>query len=174
MYHKRVSNKAVLLLGSNLGDRLAHLSFACEELKKSGIEIAVKSNHYETEAWGFSGGAFINQAIVVETTLLPLQLLDLTQNIEQKSGRTSHNHESAYESRTLDVDILFFNDQIIENERLMVPHPKIHIRRFALEPLNEICASYKHPVLMKTIEELKDECPDGSVVTEIPPIISEK
>lgn len=166
MFHKKISNKVILLLGSNLGMRSANLEFAIAELKKSGIKIKGKSKHYESEAWGFEGESFINQVIITSTSLAPLQVLDLAQKIEKKAGR-KHSKSANYESRILDIDILFFNEQIIDEDRLKVPHPKIHERRFTLEPLYEILPEYKHPVLLKTIAELKKNCPDKSPVTAI-------
>lgn len=163
MFHKTVSNKVVLLLGSNMHMRREHLTFAIKELKSSGIKITNISKLYESEAWGFEAENFINQVIIINTSLTPIQLLNLTQKIEKKAGRLPKTGNS-YESRPLDIDILFVNDQIIDNDRLQVPHPKIHERLFTLKPLNELIPEYKHPVLHKTIKELKKRCPDNGFV----------
>lgn len=173
MFHKKALNNVVLLVGSNMGVRLDNLNFAIEALKNAGIKITATSKRYESESWGFKGGNFINQVIIIKTALTPIQLLDLTQTIERKAGRTRRNNVG-YESRTLDIDILFVNEQVIEHDRLKVPHPKIQERRFTLEPLNEVIPGYKHPVLFKTIEELKKECPDKSVVKALATRVREK
>ncbi|WP_462281578.1 2-amino-4-hydroxy-6-hydroxymethyldihydropteridine diphosphokinase [Salinivirga cyanobacteriivorans] len=163
MFHKTISNKVVLLLGSNMEIRTEHLSFAINELKNSGIKITNISKLYESEAWGFEAENFINQVIIINTSLTPIQLLNLTQKIEKKAGRLPKT-KASYESRPLDIDILFMNEQIIDNDRLKVPHPKIHERLFTLEPLNELIPEYKHPVLQKTIRELKKKCTDNGFV----------
>jgi 2-amino-4-hydroxy-6-hydroxymethyldihydropteridine diphosphokinase len=149
---------AYLLLGSNLGDRAALLAAARQQLAGTAGEIVAESGLYETAAWGREDQpAFLNQALALRTGLRPDALLGACQAAEQRAGRQRLEH---WGSRTLDVDILLFGDEIIDTPTLTIPHPRLPERRFALVPLAEIAASLRHPQLHVTIETLLLRCPD--------------
>jgi 2-amino-4-hydroxy-6-hydroxymethyldihydropteridine diphosphokinase len=148
-----------LLLGSNVGDRTGYLRFAHGELQKNEVEIQTQSCIYESEAWGFNcKDLFLNQVILVESLLNPHELLQLIQKIESEAGRIRSDKQ--YTSRTLDIDILFYGDQIVKTDDLIIPHPRLHLRLFSLVPLAEIAPDLKHPVFKKNIKTLLAECPD--------------
>lgn len=151
-------NVVYLLLGANLGDRRRQLSHAIGEIKQH-IGVVVKcSSVYETEAWGVDGQpSYFNQVLMVETALKPRELLASTQGIENRLGRT---RTKKWESRVIDIDILFYNEQIIEEESLTIPHPLLHRRKFTLLPLTELTKELMHPVLRKTVGQLLLELED--------------
>lgn len=157
-------------MGSNLGDKLGYMQFAIEAMTKAGIKVLEKSSYYESEAWGFESDTFINQAITCSTVLTPHQLLAVLQNIEKDAGRSSKT-QNEYAARTLDLDIIFFNHQIIDNNDLTIPHPQVQNRNFALIPLKEIIPNYKHIILQKTIATLTNECPDRGKVLRLVKVV---
>ena len=158
--------KLYLLLGGNLGNKQQVFAEARTRLEKQVGIISAQSAIYETEPWGFeSEDLFWNQALELKTTLSPEEVLKQTQLIELELGRI--RKEKQYNSRIIDIDILFFGDQIIKTANLTVPHPRIQERKFALVPLCEIAADFIHPVLQKSIRELLDECPDQMKVKRI-------
>ena len=149
---------AYLLLGSNLGDRAALLRDAQAHLANVAGPVVAASALYETAAWGREDQpAFLNQALAVHTSLSPESLLAECLATEQRAGRQRLEH---WGSRTLDVDILLFGDAIIDRPDLVVPHPRLAERRFALLPLAEIAGAVRHPVWLKSITELLAACPD--------------
>ena len=149
---------AYLLLGSNLGDRAALLRQARARLAATAGLIEAESGLYETAAWGREDQpAFLNQALAVRTALSPADLLAACLATEQQAGRQRLEH---WGSRTLDVDVLFFGEEIIDMPGLQVPHPRLAERRFALVPLAEIARSLRHPQLGETIGTLLARCPD--------------
>ncbi|MDR3351336.1 MAG: 2-amino-4-hydroxy-6-hydroxymethyldihydropteridine diphosphokinase [Prevotellaceae bacterium] len=153
-----------LLLGSNMGDRAGLLRQARAQLSQYAGKIVRQSALYESEPWGFASPCrFINQAVEIETALLPLPLLSVTQQIEKNLGREKP-HGAGYSSRTMDIDILFAGMEIIHTSRLVIPHPRLHERRFALLPLCEILPDREHPVLKKNIRTLLQECSDAGDV----------
>lgn len=157
-------NKAYLLEGSNMEPRFDLIKLATDMINAEVGRVLQLSSVYESEAWGFkTDQKFLNQALYIETSLLPVELLECILGIEKKLGR-SRNTKKGYESRRMDIDILYFNDEIIETPRLTVPHPRLHIRRFALEPLVEIAPDTMHPVLKKTNRELLESLDDPSEV----------
>jgi len=127
-----------LSLGSNLGDRKQHLETALKKIEKKIGKIANISSIYETEPWGFqSPNRFMNMAIAVETALDPEALLAVTQEIERQAGRkekTTH----AYKDRTLDIDILLYDDLEYNSDTLTIPHPRMYEREFVMKPMREI------------------------------------
>ncbi len=144
-----------LSLGSNLGDKAANLARAIDMTEARVGRVALKSGVIETEPWGFqSGNSFLNQAIGVETALPAMEILDITQQIERDMGRSEKSSNGTYSDRLIDIDLLLYDDQIISNWRLTIPHPLISRRRFVLEPLAEIAPHLMHPLLHKTIKEL--------------------
>lgn len=145
------ANKVFIALGSNLGDRNKNLEIAQKEISQFA-KIIQKSSTHETEPYGYKEqGKFLNMCLEIETELSALELIFRLQEIEHKMGRT---REIKNGPRTIDLDILFFNDQIIEEQSLTIPHKQLHKRHFVLAPLNEIASEKKHPILNKTIQEL--------------------
>jgi len=154
---------AYLLLGSNRGNRLTMLSHAAELIGQNTGTITASSSVYETAPWGFYDETyFLNQVICLETLLPPYDLLDSLLHIETSIGRTRQGKN--YSSRTIDIDILFYGDHIINHEHLTIPHPRQHERRFSLLPLAEIAPGFVHPVFKVTIHELLLKCSDVSEV----------
>ncbi len=153
-------NQAVLLLGGNLGDRKALISEAIGLINKSCGEIIKQSKIYESEAWGFeTENNFLNQAILIGYNHNAKDLLELTQDIEIKLGR-KQKASTNYVSRLMDIDILFYNSDIIETDKLTIPHPRLHLRKFTLECLTDIIPNYIHPVFKTQISELSKQCID--------------
>ncbi|WP_281370785.1 2-amino-4-hydroxy-6-hydroxymethyldihydropteridine diphosphokinase [Microbacter margulisiae] len=152
-----------LSLGSNLGDRNAMLSFAEEELTIYGT-IINKSSIYTTEPWGYeSQHSFLNKVIQYETTIPPQVLLSIFKTLEQRAGRLQHV-ENEYQDRLLDIDLLLYDQLIINNETLTLPHPKMYLRKFVLVPLTEIAPTLRHPLFSQTMTELLEVCPDRTSV----------
>lgn len=148
---------AVLYLGigSNLGDKEQHLEAAVSHIEELIGKIVSRSALYVTEPWGFSSeNSFINAVVGVETVLSPRNVLDATKEIERQMGRTRKSSEGRYEDRIIDIDILLYDNWIIEEADLMIPHPLMSQRLFVMEPLCEIAPEFIHPVLRKSIKEL--------------------
>lgn len=151
-----------LLLGSNENNRQHNLEQALRLIALKGCEILNLSGLYETEAWGLKEQqAFINQAVAVQTTLPPLQLLSTLKSIEKEVGRVE---TVKWGPRVIDIDILFYGTAIINEPELKVPHPFLHQRRFTLAPLSEIAPQLVHPVLNQTVAQLLATCGDDSQV----------
>jgi 2-amino-4-hydroxy-6-hydroxymethyldihydropteridine diphosphokinase len=157
-------NKAYLLIGGNMGDRESYLSKAKTAIEKECGKIIKQSAIYETEAWGMTEqSAFLNQALAVQTRLDPEELLYAILTIEEKLGR---KREIKYGPRIIDIDILLFNNEIINIHNLRIPHPEMQNRRFALQCLNDIASKKNHPVFRKTIAQLLAECTDPLTVNK--------
>lgn len=152
-------NKLVLLLGGNMGDREAVFNSAIDELSSSLGDVVLTSSLFESEAWGFeSDNMFLNQVVVVDTARTADDCLKITQGIEKLLGRV--RHKQRYSSRLIDIDLLFYNDDIVNTPDLIIPHPRIQERNFVLEPLNEVMPDFVHPLLNKKISTLLVECTD--------------
>lgn len=152
-------NDVYLLLGSNLGEKLKMIEKALNLISLEIGNIEMCSSIYESEPWGFSSDKmFVNQVVLLKTELSPFELLKKNQQIEKKLGRKKIGKD--YESRLIDIDILFYNDEIIETVNLIVPHKQLHKRMFTLLPLYELNKNLIHPKIGKTISELKRECND--------------
>jgi 2-amino-4-hydroxy-6-hydroxymethyldihydropteridine diphosphokinase len=152
-------------IGSNLGHRLKNLQEATKQLEKRLGKIKAASPVFETPSWGFSSTPFYNACVSIETTLSAQEILALIIAIEESLGR-KRTEESGYQARTIDIDILFYGDEIITTESLKVPHPYLQNRRFVLDPLQSIAPTFKHPILHKTIAELVAICEDDSSITK--------
>jgi 2-amino-4-hydroxy-6-hydroxymethyldihydropteridine diphosphokinase len=151
--------RVYFLLGGNIGNREELLSEAIRKMTNQLGKCVQTSSLYETEPWGFTHEQnFLNQVVVFDSELAALDILDKTQAIEKELGRVRKTTQ--YCERTIDIDILFYGDEQIENERLSVPHPRIQERSFALYPLEEVIPEFIHPVSRKSIKQLKDECTD--------------
>jgi len=151
-------NTAYLLIGGNLGNREENLSSAVSLLKEQCGPVIVSSSVYETAAWGNKNQpSFLNQALEITTKLSARQLIRRILKIEKQMGRV---RKEKLGPRIIDIDILFYNEEIYDLRFLKIPHPEIQNRRFALEPLAEICPDKIHPVLKKTMTELLEQCPD--------------
>lgn len=156
-----------LLLGSNIGRRLKNLERAKELIVSNGITIRKESQVYETAAWGNEDQeSFLNQVIEVETKKSPQRLLQITQMIENEMGRVRYEK---WGKRLIDIDILYFNELVFQENDLSLPHPGIADRRFTLVPLVEIAPELLHPELSKTQTQLLDECPDSLEVRVFEP-----
>ncbi len=154
-----------LLLGSNIHSRTGYLAGARKQIGRLIGEIQKISVVYESEPWGFDAAVpFLNQVVCVETDLSPEQLLGQTREIERMFGRKQKSKGGKYSSRTLDVDILFYDDAVIYQPDLTLPHPRIAERRFTLIPLAEVAPDFMHPVLNQTVAHLLKECPDKGKV----------
>ena len=157
-------NKAYLLIGGNVGNRQQNLQQAVTAINNSCGRVLQQSAVYETAAWGKTDQqAFLNQALLIHTDFTPHQLLEHALEAEALLGRV---RKEKYGPRLIDIDILFFNNDIIRETALIIPHPEVQNRRFALAPLVEIAPKLLHPVLHKTISQLLDECPDMLEVTK--------
>jgi len=158
------TEKVVLLLGSNIEPRAKYLEDAISLLEGYLGKAAVVSQVYESEPWGFEAEtSFYNRAVVFDIREKPEEVLNICLQTEETLGRV-RSAKVGYTSRTMDVDILYFGNRVINSERLIVPHPRLSSRRFALLPLVEVIPELVHPVLNKNQKELLFECPDPSDV----------
>jgi len=147
-----------LSIGSNKGDRLANLQHIASRLSMhENIDIIQASSFYETEPWGNKNQPwFLNAVIQIKTSLSPLELLAACQKIENCLGRNREN-EQHWGERSADIDILFYNNEIIADENLIIPHKLFHERAFVLVPMLEIAPKFVHPAIGKTIEQLYED-----------------
>ncbi|GAA0749967.1 2-amino-4-hydroxy-6-hydroxymethyldihydropteridine diphosphokinase [Gaetbulibacter jejuensis] len=160
------TNKVYIALGSNKGDRLKHLQDAVDLIFKQIGKVNIISKVYNTPALGFESDDFLNTCLLIETSLEAQDVLQQLLQIETQLGR-QRTENSGYEARTIDLDVLFFNDEIIESKDLVVPHKELHKRKFVLQPLFDIAPKYQHPVYQKSITELLQDCDDKSAIETI-------
>ena len=160
------SESVFILLGSNLGDRQLLVSQAWSMMEERCGKIIAKSRLYESEPWGFkSEHWFLNQVVVLDTEMSPDDLMDALLAIEKELGRDRTTPHEGYVSRPMDLDILYWGeDLIVEKQHVIVPHPRLHKRRFTLLPLCDVAPDYVHPILKKTNRQLLDECQDEGIV----------
>jgi 2-amino-4-hydroxy-6-hydroxymethyldihydropteridine diphosphokinase len=151
-------NRAVILLGTNTGNLSGNLERALLLIEKNIGKITLSSRVYETEPWGFTDQPnFYNQVIEISTFFNANQLMDTLLETEIKMGR---ERKEKWAPRIIDLDILYFNDETVQESNLSIPHPRLHERRFTLEPLTEILPDMVHPVLMKNNKQLLAELTD--------------
>ena len=159
---------SLILLGTNLGNRELLLTKAIAMIGERCGDVLATSDVYETEPWGFvAENNFLNQVVSIKTKLCPHDLLKELLSIEAALGRQRDESIKGYSSRPMDLDILYYDDKVIDEEDLVVPHPRLHLRRFALLPLCDVAADYEHPIFKKTNAVLLEECQDTSEVSEI-------
>jgi 2-amino-4-hydroxy-6-hydroxymethyldihydropteridine diphosphokinase len=153
-----------LSLGSNLGDRAANLREAIQKLADLGNVVGV-SSFYETEPVELTAQPwFLNCAVKLDTEKMPRQLISAILSVEQSMGRQRKQKKGP---RTIDIDILLFGSSVIEIPSLTIPHPKLHERRFVLEPLAEIAPDARHPIFKRSMRELRDALPPGQTVKRL-------
>lgn len=163
-----------LLIGGNQGDRVALLQRATDLIQERIGSVAYLSHIYETAPWGNFGSDqhpqnFLNMALAVHTQLTPQVALAQALAIEKELGRErtysepTAKVERIYSSRPIDIDLIFYDDQVINTDNLEIPHPRMHLRRFVLQPLCDIAPDYMHPIYHKTLIQLLQECPDESL-----------
>jgi 2-amino-4-hydroxy-6-hydroxymethyldihydropteridine diphosphokinase len=158
-------NHVYLLTGGNIGQRHQELSKAASKLAEVCGAVIDRSSIFETEPWGKQDqAAFLNQALLIETKYPPKEILTRILQIEQSMGR---KRLERFGARTIDIDIIFYNHLIIDEQGLRVPHPELQNRRFVLEPLAEIAPAFIHPVFFKTIKQLLTECNDPLEVKKL-------
>jgi len=145
---------AYLALGTNIGNKRRNMITAAALLAERVGDVLALSGFYETEPWGFqSENTFLNAALQLETSLSPLELLKATQEIEIEMGRTQKSN-GAYHDRIIDIDILLYEDLVLQTPELTLPHPLMHERLFVMEPLAEIAPNVIHPVFKKPVISL--------------------
>ena len=158
--------KVYLLLGGNLGDRNYYIQKSEQLIVRELGSIITKSSIYETEPWGFQHKQnFYNRVVVINTLLNPQELLEKIHAIENNLGRERGSRQ--YSSRTVDIDILFYDDVILNDTNLTIPHSQLHNRRFVLEPLCEIEPEFIHPVINVSVCNLLLQCEDKLAVSKI-------
>ena len=154
-----------LLLGSNLGDRYLYLNEAIARIESDIAPVMKASSVYETQSWGkMDAPDYLNQVVEVQTDLPAHIILEKVLNIENILGR---QRKEKWGSRTIDIDILFYGNAIIDEPGLHIPHPELHKRQFTLDPLAEIASDFVHPVIKRNIKELKNELKDGLIVKKL-------
>jgi len=147
--------KAYISIGTNIGNKRKNIIAAAALLAERVGDILALSSIYETEPWGFeSSNSFLNAALVIKTQYTPFQLLDTTRLIEIEMGRIEKSNNGLYHDRIIDIDILMYDNEIIHTDRLTLPHPLMHKRKFVMQPLAEIVPDVLHPILEKTMESL--------------------
>lgn len=154
-------NKIVLSIGSNQGDRKSLIQQAIDTINREVATVVSVSKLYESPSWGFESEPFYNCAILVHTSKSASKILKALLKIEKKLGRV-RTEETGYKSRTIDIDIISFNNDIIETEVLNVPHPQMQNRMFVLVPMKDLQTEFFHPILKQNIQELIANCPDKS------------
>ena len=151
-----------LILGGNRGNRTEIISTAIVLLSSRIGPVQTKSRLYESESWGFNSENFINQVVVLKTTLSPAHILEISLEIETQLGRTRSGN--GYEARTLDIDLLYYDALVINSDFLTIPHPRIGNRRFVLMPLTEVAPDLVDPATGISVKEMVESCPDAGKV----------
>ena len=160
-------HKTYLSLGSNLGSKLRNLQEAIFLIGNKAGCISKVSRVYQSPSWGFEGGDFLNCCILLETNLTAEELMLTLLKAEEELGRT-RKETVGYSSRIIDIDILYYDNESINLEALVIPHPKLHLRKFVLKPLADIAPNHYHPIFEKDCRNLLQQCPDKSVLEKVP------
>ena len=158
-------SKVYLSIGSNKGNRSVLINKAIDEIEKKIGKIISRSSIYQSKSWGFDSNDFYNLSLLIDTDIEPKSLLINLKKIEKSMGR--EDIDGSYSDRFIDIDILFYDNIIIDSEDLKIPHPKIEIRKFVLVPMLEIADDYVHPILNKTIRQLDNDCDDKGIPLKI-------
>ena len=158
-------SKVYLSIGSNKGNRSVLINKAIDEIEKKIGKIISRTSIYQSKSWGFDSNDFYNLSLLIDTDIEPKSLLINLKKIEKSMGR--EDIDGSYSDRFIDIDILFYDNIIIDSEDLKIPHPKIAIRKFVLVPMLEIADDYVHPILNKTIRQLDNECDDQGIPLKI-------
>ncbi len=154
--------QAAIALGSNIGDRLGTMRQAVMLLEERSLRISASSDVFETPPWGMENQPrFLNACVLAETDILPRALLELLLNIESDLGRI---RRYKWGPREIDLDLLFYDDQVFNESGLVLPHPQMHRRAFVLVPLLQIAPDWRHPVLGKSIRELAGSMDASSII----------
>lgn len=159
-------HQVVLSIGSNQGNRLENIE-SCINLIHQEVGTVIRvSKLYETPAWGFESDAFYNCALLLHSSSSAQKILSQILKVEKRLGRIRSDHQG-YQSRIIDVDLIVFDDEIIESDKLQVPHPLMQNRNFVLLPMRDLGLNWKHPVFQKTVSELISVTPDDSICTMV-------
>jgi len=159
--------RLIILLGGNQGDIIETFRIVITKLEDKLGSVSKLSGYYESEPWGFeSEQSFINQVIEIDCSIPATEVIKITQSIEREFGRVKKSGKG-YSSRPIDIDILFFDNLIIDSVEVTIPHPRLHERMFTLLPLSEKWTDFMHPTKNKTIKQLLDECSDDGWVKKI-------
>lgn len=151
-------SKVYFSIGSNKGNRSGLINEAIDNIDIIIGKVMLKSSIYETKSWGFNSNNFYNICILVESELTPDLILNKILTIEKDMGRFKKTDQ--YSDRYIDIDILFFDNMIINSKSLEIPHPRIQLRKFVLTPMLELTPDLIHPILKKSIRQLEIECVD--------------
>lgn len=162
----KLQHQVVLSIGSNQGDRLENIQNCIDLIHQNVGTVIQVSKLYETPAWGFESDAFYNCALLLHTNSSAQKILNQVLKVEKELGRIRSNQEG-YQSRIIDVDLIVYDDQVIDSEKLKVPHPLMQNRNFVLLPMQDLKLNWKHPVLHKTITELIAVTSDESICTVV-------
>lgn len=162
----KTQNTIILSLGTNMGHKLENLQTCIDAIHHTIATTIQVSKVYETPAWGFEGEAFYNCAVIIHTHKSAQKILNQILKLEKELGRIRTNSGN-YESRKIDIDMISFNDEIIETESLKIPHIHLHNRKFVLFPLRDVAPKWNHPILHKSVSELISNCEDDSEITSI-------
>ena len=157
-------NEAYLCLGGNLGNCITTFTNACAHIQQLA-KLMAQSSVYQSQAWGMNDAPdFYNQVIKIQTKLSAKELMQFVLGIEKTLGREREALLTGYQNRVIDIDIIFYNTEVLKTDTIEIPHPQMHLRNFVLQPLSEIAPNYIHPVLKKSIIELLKLCPDKGEV----------
>ena len=157
----------ILLLGSNKGDRLSYLSQAVQKISSISKSPIVTSSIYGCEPWGFETEIwFLNITVLLSSDKRPEELIKEVLDIERELGRVRNPDSNGYESREIDIDIIFYGSRVIDTAELSAPHPRMHLRKFVLTPVCEICPDFIHPLLEERVADILELCEDNSVVVK--------
>ncbi|MDA8630405.1 2-amino-4-hydroxy-6-hydroxymethyldihydropteridine diphosphokinase [Flavobacteriaceae bacterium] len=151
-------SKVYFSIGSNKGNRSGLINEAIDKIDIIIGKVVLKSSIYETKSWGFNSNNFYNICILLESTLAPELILNKILTIEKDMGRLKTTDQ--YSDRCIDIDILFFDNMIVNSKSLEIPHPRIQLRKFVLTPMLELTPDLIHPILNKSIRQLELECDD--------------